>query len=267
MSEGAPYRGNGPTVGISAAERDRLHRRLDELLDVHHEIAEYVDQSEMSDELANRLQHHAERLVIRASRFAGEVAGGDARAIAFRHPEPTSRQAFSRFLNVVAEYAAPYAYAALNLGIDTFTWTDAMAVLDDLRSLEYGDTPPRLRPSPRLQPKARGYPELCENWRAIQWVAYLTAGWAKGMKDAAKTEVAAAYGVSTRALADWVHKTETISNGHTRTWTLENAGQDGEADRRPHFTRAPYRNEQSETWKDWLNYDAEYYKMLTQSET
>jgi hypothetical protein len=125
---------------------------LDELLDLHNEIADCVAQAEMSDELADRVQHHAERLVIRASHFAGAVAGGDARAIAFRHPEPASRQAFSRFLNAVAEYAAPYAYATLNLGIETFTWTDAMAVLDDLRSLEYGDTPPRLRPSPRLQP-------------------------------------------------------------------------------------------------------------------
>lgn len=263
MSEDAPYRGNEPTVGISAAERERLHRRLDELLDLHNEIAECVDQSEMSDELADRLQHQAERLVIRASRFAGEVAGGDARAIAFRHPEPTSRQAFSRFLNAIAEYAAPYAYATLNLGIETFTWTDAMAVLDGLKSLDHGDASDPFKPAVRRYPRGTKYPVLKEQYRAVQWVSYLNG---QTGKEAAIKEVAVAYGVSDRTVYGWHEATEQVEVGYRREWALADARREGESGLKPNFTRSPYRPDHEEAYPAWLEFDASFYKNLVNTE-
>ena len=246
-------------MGISAAERERLHRRLDELLDLHNEIAECVDQSQMTDELAGRLQHHAERLVIRASRFAGEVAGGDARAIAFRHPEPTSRQAFSRFLNAVAEYAAPYAYATLNLGIETFTWTDAMAVLEGLKSLDHGDVSDPFKPAAKRYPRGTKYPVLREQYRAVNWVTYLTG---QTSKEAAIKEVALAYGVSDRTVYGWHDATEQIEAGYRRDWDLSDARRDGESGSKPNFTRSPYRPNDNETYSTWLEFDASFYKSL-----
>ena len=264
MSEDAANRGNGPTVGISAAERERLHRRLDELVDLQNEIAKWVDDSEMSDELADRLQHHAERLVLRASRFAGEVAGGDARAIAFRHRDPTSREAFSRFLHCVAEYAAPYAYATLNLGIETFTWTDVMAVLDGMKSLDHGDIPPAFRPAPKRYPRGTKYHLLSEQWRAVQWVSYLNGQTAK---EAAVKEVATAYGVSDRTIYGWHEATAQIEFGHHRDWTLTCARQEGGFRSKPNFTRSPYRPESDEAYSAWLEFDANYYKSLTNTES
>lgn len=259
MSEHAPYRGNGPTVGISATERDRLHRRLDELLDLHNEIAECVDQSEMSDELADRLQHHAERLVIQASRFARDVAGGDARAIAFRHPEPTSRQAFSRFLSVVAEYAAPYAYATLNLGIETFTWTDAMAVVDGLKSLDHGDASDPFKPAAKRHPRGSKYPVLKEQYRAVKWVSYLAG---QTSKEAAIKEVAVAYGVSDRTVYGWHEATEQIASGYRRDCDLSDASRQGKTGSKPSFTRSPYRPERDEAYSAWLKLDGNFYKNL-----
>lgn len=263
MSESAPYRGNGPTVGISAAERERLHRRLDELLDLHNEIAECVDQSEMSDDLADRLQHHAERLVIRASRFAGEVAGGDARAIAFRHPEPNSRQAFSRFLNAVAEYAAPYAYATLNLGIETFTWTDAMTVLDDMQSLDHGDLPPRMEPAEKAKKRGATFGELREWWRATLWVQYFDGmiyrQKGRRKRSSAIAEVAKAYGISTRRLYDWMEEGRTIKDDFVRRTELEEAWNSGQLEERPFFTLTPYGSREPQTYPDWLRHDSEQF--------
>lgn len=264
MSGSVPYRGNGPTVGISAAERDRLHKRLDELVDLQNEIAIRVDDSEMCDELADRLQHRAERLVLRASRFAGEVAGGDARAIAFRHPDPTSREAFSRFLHCVAEYASPYVYATLNLGIETFTWTDAMAVLDGLKSLDHGDIPLAFRPASKRSPRGTKYHLLSEQWRAVQWVSYLTGQTAK---EAAVKEVATAYGVSDRTIYGWHEATEQIEFGHHRDWTLTCARQEGGYGSKPNFTRSPYRSECDEAYPAWLEFDANYYKSLINTDS
>lgn len=259
MSEDAPYRGNGPTVGISAAERERLHRRLDELLDLHNEIADCVDQAEMSDELADRLQQHAERLVIRANRFAGEVAGGDARAIAFRHSDPTSREALSRFLHCVAEYAAPYTYATLNLGIETFTWTDVMAVLDGMKSLDHGDLADPFKPATKRSPRGRTYSVLSEQYRAVQWVSYLTG---QTSKEAAIKEVALAYGVSDRTVYGWHEATEQIEAGYRREWDLSDARREGESGLKPNFTRSPYRTERDEAYSTWLEFDANFYKRL-----
>lgn len=259
MSESRPYRGNGPIVGISPEARDRLHRRLDELLDLQNTIAKYVDQSQMSDSLADRLQDDAERLVIRASRFAGDVAGGDARAIAFRHPDPTSREALYRFLSAVAEYAAPYVYATLNLGIETFTWTDVMSVLDGIKSLDHGDIPHTFQPATRRYPRGTKYYLLKEQWRAVQWVSYLTS---QTVKEAAVKEVAAAYDVSDRTIYGWHKATEQIELGHQRDWTLKCARQEGEYKSKPNFTRSPYRRECDETYPDWLNFDATFYKNL-----
>lgn len=245
---------------VSVESRARLHRRLDELLDQQNEIAGSVSTNGMSEKTASLLQHWAEQLTIRSIRLAGEVAGGDARAIAFRHEDPTSRAAFARFFNVAADYAAPYAYATLDLGLRTFTWTDAMAILDDLRSLEFGDTPARLAPSLKLRPKGSRYSELCEKWRAVQWVAYITAKW--GSKVAALNEVEKAYGVSSRSLSSWEHETENLIDGHWRDWALEDARRDGAAGSKPNFTCAPYGNEQAETYADWLGFDAERYSKL-----
>lgn len=257
MSQRDSYRGNSPNVGISAETRARLHRSLDELLDLQNEIAERVDQSEMSNELADQMQHLAERLVIRASHFAGHVAGGEARAIAFRHAEPTSRAAFLRFLNVVAEYAAPYAYATLNLGIDTFTWTDAMAIVDDMHSLDHGDRTERLEPSAKRRPRGTQYYLLKEQWRAVLWVSYLTG---QTGKEAAVKEVADAYGVSDRTIYGWTKVTEQIEGGYRREWSLEDARKAGESGAKPHFTRSPYRFEDDQPYTAWLEYDALYYR-------
>ena len=60
---------------MSAEHGARLHRRLDELLDLQDRINAHTTDSEMCDELADRLQHISEQLVIRTSHFAGEVAG------------------------------------------------------------------------------------------------------------------------------------------------------------------------------------------------
>lgn len=262
MSKATPYRGNGPTVGISDATRARLHKRLDELLDLQDQIDRHVAEAEMCDKLADRLQHHAEQLVIRASHFAGEVAGGDARAIAFRHPDPTSRLALSRFLNVVAEFAAPYAYATLNLGIDTFTWTDVMAILDDLRSLEHGDLPARLKPATKRQPRGTRWPRLKEQWRAVQWVSYLTG---QTTKEAAVKEVATAYGVSDKSIYNWHHDTEQVAFGDRRDWDLEDARRAGAHGDRPNFTLSPYRFEKDQAYRDWLKHDAAHYKTLVKT--
>lgn len=262
MSEGAPYRGNGPNVGISDATRARLHKRLDELLDLQDQIDRHVAEAEMCDKLADRLQHHAEQLVIGASHFAGEVAGGDARAIAFRHSDPTSRLALSRFLNVVAEFAAPYAYATLNLGIDTFTWTDVMAILDDLRSLDHGDLPARLKPATKHQPRGTRWPRLKEQWRAVQWVSYLTG---QTTKEAAVKEVATAYGVSDKSIYNWHHDTEQVAFSHRRDWDLEDARRAGAHGGRPNFTLSPYRFEKDQAYRDWLKHDAAHYKTLVKT--
>ncbi len=259
MSEAAPYRGKSPTVGISQEVRERLHRRLDELIDLQNHIAEHVDQSEISDKLADRLQNDAERLVIWASRLAGEVAGGDARAIAFRHPDPTSREAFSRFLHCVAEYAAPYIYATFNLGIETFTSTDAMAVLDGMRSLDNGDIADPFKPAAKRSPRGRTYSVLSEQYRAVQWVSYLTG---QTSKEAAIKEVASAYGVSDRTVYGWHEATKQIEAGHRRDWDLSDARQDGEFGSKPNFTRAPYRPERDEAYSEWLEFDAAFYKSL-----
>lgn len=249
-----------PSGLVSVESRARLHRRLDELLDQQNEIARSVAANGVSEETATLLQHWAEQLTIRSIRFAGEVAGGDTRAIAFRHEDPTSRVAFARFFNVVADYAAPYAYATLDLGLQTFTWTDAMAILDDVRSLDFGDTPARLQPSPKSRPKGSRYSELCEKWRAVQWVAYITARW--GSKVSALTEVETAYGVSSRSLSSWQHETKHLTNDHWREWALEHARNEGVAAMKPNFTCAPYGNEQAETYADWLGFDAERYKRI-----
>ncbi len=262
MTEATPYRGNGPTVEISDATRARLHKRLDELLDLQDQISGCVAESEMCDELADRLQHRAEQLVIRASHFAGEVAGSDARAIAFRHPDPTSRLALSRFLNGVAEFAAPYAYATLDLGIDTFTWTDVMAILDDLRSLEHGDLPARLKPAAKRQPRGTRWPRLKEQWRAVQWVSYLTG---QTTKEAAVKEVATAYGVSDRTIYNWHDDTEQVASGHSRDWNLDDARRAGAQGDRPNFTLSPYRFENDQAYRDWLVHDAEQYKTFVKT--
>jgi len=237
---------------------------LDELLDLHNEIAECVDQSEMSEELANRLQHHSERLVTRASRFAGEVAGGDARAIAFRHPEPTSRKAFSRFLNVVAEYAAPYAYDALNLGIETFTRTDVRAWMDDLRSLEYGDLPPRMQPEEKAKKRGATYGEIREWWRATLWVQYLEGmthrQYGERQRTGAISQVAEAYGISTRRLYDWMEESSTIKDEFVRRAELEEAWNSGQLGERPSFTLSPYGSHELQTYRDWLCHDSEHLK-------
>lgn len=263
MTEATPYRGNGPTVGISDANRARLHKRLDELLDLQDQISGYVAESEMCDELANRLQHHAEQLVIRASRFAGEVAGGDARAIAFRHPDPTSRSALSRFLNVVAEFAAPYAYATLNLGIDTFTWTDVMAVLDDMRSLEHGDLPTRMMPAKKAKRGGATYGELRDWWRATLWVEYhdglIQHRKGRSKRSSSVSEVAQAYGISVRRLYDWMKVSRAIKDEFVLSAELEEARRLGEVERKPFFTLAPYGSEESETYLDWLTYDSAQY--------
>lgn len=264
MSQTRPYRGNDPTKGISEATRARLHKRLDELLDLQDQISGCVAESEVCDELADRLQYHAEQLVIRASHFAGEVAGGDARAIAFRHPDPTSRLALSRFLNVVAEFAAPYAYATLNLGIDTFTWTDVMAILDDLRSLEHGDLPVRLKPAAKRQPRGTRWPRLKEQWRAVQWVTYLTG---QTTKEAAVKEVATAYDVSDKSIYNWHHDTEQVVSGHRRNWDLDDARKAGEHGDRPNFTLSPYRFENDQVYRDWLKHDGTHYKTLVNTMT
>jgi hypothetical protein len=233
---------------------------LDELLDLQNEIAEYVDQSEMSDELADRLQYHAERLVIRTSHLAGEVAGGDARAIAFRHPEPTSREAFSRFLNAVSEYAAPYAYATLNLGIETFTWTDVMAWLDDLRSLEYGDIPPRMQPEEKAKKRGATYGEICEWWRATLWVKYLEGmshrQYGERQRTGAISQVAKAYGISTRRLYDCMVEASTIKDEFVRRTELEGAWNSGQSKEWPDFTLSPYSSHEHQTYRDWLHHDS-----------
>lgn len=266
MSDSLPYRGNGPTVGISQEARDRLHRRLDELLNLHNEMAEWVDQSEMSEELADRLQHRAEQLVIRACRFAGEVAGGHARAIAFRHPEPTSRKAFSRFLGAVAEYAAPYEYASRNLGIETFTWTDARAWLDDLRSLEHGDLPPRMKPQEKAKKRGATYGEILEWWRATLWVQYLEGmthrKYGEPQRTGAISQVAKAYGISTRRLYDWMEESSKIKDELVRHAELGEAWNAGEIGGRPFFTLSPYDSHELQTYRDWLRHDSEQLKRM-----
>lgn len=262
MTEGTPNRGNGPTVGMSEANRARMHTRLDELLDLQDQVSQQVAESEMCDELADRLQHNAEQLVVRASRFAGEVAGGDARAITFRHPEPTSRLALSRFLKVVAEFAAPYAYATLNLGIDTFTWTDVMAILDDLRSLEHGDLPARLKPAAKRKPRGTRWPRLKEQWRAVQWVSYLTG---QTTMEAAVKEVATAYGASDKSIYNWHHDTQDVASGHRRDWDLDDARKAGSHRERPNFTLSPYEFEDGRAYQDWLLHDAGHYKSLVKT--
>lgn len=251
-------------MGISAAERERFHSRLDELLDLHNEIAEGVDQSKMSDGLADRLQHHAERLVIRASRFAGEVAGGDARAIAFRHSDPTSRQAFSRFLNAIAEFAAPYAYATLNLGIDTFTWTDVLAWLDDLRSLEHGDLPTRMEPEEKAKKRGATYGQIREWWRATLWVQYLEGmshrQYGEHQRTGAISQVAQAYGISIRRLYDWMEESGTIKDEFVRRAELAEAWNSGQLGQRPFFTLSPYGSHELQTYRDWLRHDSEQLK-------
>lgn len=248
--------------------RARLHRRLDELLDLHNMIAGSVAANEMSNATADLLQYRAEQLVIRAIHFAAEVAGDDARAIAFRHDDPCSREAFARFMNVVAGYAAPYAYATLDLGLQTFTWTDAMGILDDDRSLQFGDTPARWRPSRKLRPNGSKYPELCEKWRAVQWLAYLS-GFVdeanlrnKYMATSAMDDVATFYGVSATTLRTWVRDTKQIEAGRRRERALEEARREGEAGFRPQFTRSPYDDETRADYKQWLGFDASYYKNL-----
>lgn len=265
MTMGDPYRGNGPTVGISEAARARLHNQLDELLDLQDQIDRQVAETGMCGETADRLQDHAERLVIRSSHFAGEVAGGDARAIAFRHPDPTSRLALSRFLNVVAEFAAPYAYATLNLGIDTFTWTDVMAVLDDVRSLEHGDLPVRFKPAAKRHPRGTKWSLLTEQWRAVRWVKYLTGSYSK---EAAVKEVAKAYGVTDKTIYNWHHDTEQVASGYRRDLELEDAHNAGARGQRPSFTLSHYRFEDdqrfnnNQAYRDWLASDAGHYKYL-----
>ncbi len=262
MTKGTPYRGNEPTVGMSQANRERLHKQLDELLDLQDQINRHVAGSKMCNELADRLQHQAEKLVIQASNFAGEVAGGEARAIAFRHPDPTSRLALYRFLNVVAEFAAPYAYASLNLGIDTFTWTDVMAILDDLRSLDHGDLPARLEPAAKLRPRGAKYHLLKEQWRAVQWVNYLTG---QTKMDAAVREVSTAYGVDDRTIYYWRRATERVASGHKRDWDLECGREAGARSERPSFTLSPCQFENDQSYRDWLSYDATQYKSLLTS--
>lgn len=259
MTGGTRYRGNSIANGMSSEARDRLHKRLDELIDLNNEIAECINGSEMSVELADRLQHHAERLVIEASRFAGKVAGGEARAIAFRHSEPTSRQAFSRFLSAVAEYAAPYAYATLNLGIETFTWTDSLAVLDGLKSLDHGDVSDPFKPAARRYPRGSRYAVLREQFRAVQWVNYLTG---QMLKEAAIKEVAVAYDVSDRTVYGWHEATEQIELGYQRDHALCEARREGQSGSRPNFTRSPWRPECDEPFSKWLAFDANFYKSL-----
>jgi len=254
--------------GVSAEARVRLHRRLDELLDMQNAIAGNVTANGMSNVTADLLAHHAEQLVIRSIRFAGEVAGGDARAIAFRHEDPGSREAFAPFLNAVAEYAAPYAFATLDLGIETFTWTDVMAILDDLRCLDHGDLPDRMRPAQRRKKRGTAYPALREKWRAIQWVAYLSGLVDeaklknKMMADAAIFEVAEAYGVNKRSIYNWDRETAQIEAGHFRTWALEEARRAGEARLRPSFTLSPYRDDALATHEHWLAFDASHFARL-----
>lgn len=263
MTDGTPYRGNGPTVGISGATRARLHKRLDELLDLQDQIDRHVAETGMSDELADRLQHHAEKLVIRASRFAGEVAGGDARAIAFRHPEPTSRLALARFLKLVAEFAAPYAYATLNLGIDTFTWTDVMAVLDDISSLEHGDLPIRMMPAKKAKRGGAKHGELRDWWRATLWVEYhdglILYQKGRRKRSSSVSEVAQAYGISVRRLYDWMKDSRTIKDEFVLSAELEEARRNGEMAAKPFFTLSPYGSEDTETYSDWLKHDAAQY--------
>jgi len=260
VSSSRLYRENEPALGISPDARARLHRQLDELLDLQNEIVDCVSVSGMSDQLADRLQSRAERLVLRTSSIAGEVAGGDARAIAFRHPEPTSREAFSRFLSAVAGYAAPYIYSSLNLGVETFTSTDAKAVLDDMKSLDHGDTPAAFRPAAKRYPRGTRYQLLKEQLRAVQWVSYLTG---QTGKEAAVKEVAEAYGVSDRTVYGWHEATEQIESGYQREWHSECAREDGRARRRPHFTRSTFRFEDDRTYPEWLEHDASYYKNLS----
>ncbi len=245
---------------ISDESRARLHSRLDELLDLQNEIALSVAANGISEATADLLQYHAERVVIRASRFAGEIAGGDTRAIAFRHAEPDSREAFVRFLNAIAEFAAPYSYATLDRGLQTFTWTDVMTVLDHMRSLEFGDTPDWLHPSEKQRARGSSYGEVREKWRAVQWVSYLAAGWAKGAKVPARTRVGEIYGVDPRTVALWVHETESIAEGPMRTRALDEAHTDGDLGRKPNFTLAPYGDEERETWLDWISHDAQRYR-------
>ena len=163
-------------------------------------------------------------------------------------------------MNVVAEYAAPYAYATLNLGLDTFTWTDVRAVLDDIKSLNHGDTPTTFAPATKRYPRGTKYHLLREQWRAVQWVSYLTGLTKK--KEAAVKEVAGAYGVSDRSIYDWHAITERIENGRSREYDLEIASRDGSTGTKPHFTLSPFRFEDGQTYPEWLRHDADHYKNL-----
>lgn len=96
----------GFAEAISDETQARLHRRLDELIDKRNVVASSIAANGMNETTANLLQHHAWQLVLRSISLAGEVSGGEARAMAFRHKGPCSRAAFARFLNGVAEIAA-----------------------------------------------------------------------------------------------------------------------------------------------------------------
>lgn len=256
---------------ISGETRARLHRRLDELIDKRNVIASSVAANGMNDATADLLQHHAEQLVLRSISLASELSGGDARAIAFRHEDPCSRAALARFLNAVAEFAAPYAYATLDLGLETFTWTDVMGALDNLRALDHGDIEGCMRPSPKRRKRGAAYAVLREKWRALQWVAYLS-GFVEArnlhnvlMGDSAVLEVAEAYGVHRNTIYNWVRETAQIEGGHLRSWALEEARREGEARLRPNFTRSPYGDEVLTTYGQWLKFDAEHYTSTAKS--
>ena len=134
-----------------------------------------------------------------------------------------------------------------------------MAILDDMRSLDHGDLPSRLEPAAKQFRRGTKYHLLKEQWRAVQWVSYLTG---QTGKESAVNDVADHYGVSEKTIYNWHEATELISFGHRRDRDLDDARKAGESRQKPNFTRSPYRFQDNQPYRVWLKHDADYYKNL-----
>jgi len=248
---------------LSHAARSELHSRLDDLLDLDEEINEAIWHHGISDDLTEQLSERAESLTIRVSRLASQVASGNTRAIAFRNNDPTSREALAHFLKGVAAFAAPYHFATANFGIQTFTWTDVIAVLEDLQSLDFGDIPSRLLPADKRRKRAVKFSILKEQWRAVLWVSYLEA---EHMKEAAVKEVAMAYHVSDRTIYNWERATSAIRSGRLRDQEREAARRAGEESVWPDFSLSSYAPAGEKSYREWLEHDAKRYISLVNAD-